>query len=126
VRGALITTPHVAAGHPIIDQRPTHPGNSTSQSVVDKFVEYWAARAAGAASVFSFTAITGPGSTLGPNSLGDTVRATLDNFRYPIKADGSASFDRSMRLIGWELTPADRGTGGKDRIRLIGEMETGA
>lgn len=121
VRAALVTTPHVAAGHPIIDQRPTHPGNSVDQDEVDNFAKYWAGRAAGAPSVFTFSAIIGPGSTLGPNSLGDQVRATLNNPRYPIKEDGSASFDRSQRLIGWELTPADRAAGGKDKIRLITE-----
>lgn len=121
VRGALVTTPHVAAGWPIIDKRPTHPGASTDQSVVDKFVEYWASRAAGAPPVFSFAVTIGAESTLGPNSIGDQVRAVLDNPRYPIKADGSASFDKSQRLIGWELTPADRAAGGKDRLRLVTE-----
>lgn len=123
VRGALITTPHVAAGWPIIDQRPAHPANSTSQTEVDNYAAYWAATAPGAPSVFTFDVIIGPGSTLGPNSLGDQVQATLDNPRYPIRADGSASFNRSQRLIGWELTPADRGAGGKDRIKLITESE---
>lgn len=121
VRGALVTTPHVAAGYPIIDKRPTHPGASTDQTVVDRFIEYWANRAAGAPPVFSFEVTIGSESTLGPNSIGDQVRAVLDNPRYPIRADGSASFDKSQRLIGWELTPADRGAGGKDKLRLITE-----
>ncbi|MEU4225795.1 hypothetical protein AB0F17_15995 [Nonomuraea sp. NPDC026600] len=121
VKGALVTTPHVAAGYPIIDKRPTHPGASTDQTVVDRFVEYWAARAPGAPPVFTFDVTIGAESTLGPNSIGDQVRAVLDNPRYPIKADGSASFDKSQRLIGWELTPADRGAGGKDKLRLITE-----
>lgn len=123
VRGALVSTWQLAAGWPIIDQRPTHPGNSTVQSEIDNFAEYWASKAPGAPPVFTFNAVIGPGSTLGPNSLGDQVRATLDNPRYPINADGSASFDRSQRLLGWELTPADRGQAGKDRIRLVTESE---
>lgn len=121
VKGALVTTPHVAAGWPIIDKRPTHPGASTNQSVVDKFVEYWANRAAGAPPVFTFDVTIGSESTLGPNSIGDQVRAVLDNPRYPIRADGRASFDKSQRLLGWELTPADRSAGGKDKLRLITE-----
>ncbi|MGA5764468.1 hypothetical protein [Nonomuraea bangladeshensis] len=123
IRGALVTTPHVAAGWPIIDQRPAHPGNSTIQSEIDNYAIYWANTAPGAPSVFTFDAVIGPGSTLGPNSIGDTVRAVLDNPRYPIRADGSASFDRSQRLLGWELTVADRDQAGKDRIKLVTESE---
>lgn len=123
VRGALVTTPHVAAGWPIIDQRPVHPGNSIIQSEIDNYAVYWANTAPGAPSVFTFDAVIGPGSTLGPNSIGDTVRAILDNPRYPRRADGSASFDRSARLLGWELTVADRSQAGKDKIRLVTESE---
>jgi hypothetical protein len=121
VRSELVATPHVAAGWPIIDRRLTHPGNSTNQTTIDDYATYWASRAPGAPSVFSFDAVIGTGATLGPNSLGDQVRAILNNPRYPINADGSASFNRSQRLIGWELTPADRGQGGKDKIKLITE-----
>jgi hypothetical protein len=123
VRAALVQTPHIVAGWPIIDQRPTHPGQSTDQSAVDDFAKSWAARAGGAVSVFTFDAILGAKATLGPNSLGDQVRAVLNNPRYPIRADGSPSFNRSQRLIGWELTPADRSAGGKDKARLITETE---
>lgn len=125
VRAALIVTPHVAAGWPIVDQRPNHPANSTDQDEVNKYAAYWAAKAAGASSVFQFDAILGARATLGPNSLGDQVRAVLNNARYPIRADGSASFNRQMRLIGYELTPGQRGSG-KDRIRLVTESEVAA
>ncbi|MEV0619609.1 hypothetical protein AB0I81_40265 [Nonomuraea sp. NPDC050404] len=125
VRAALIVTPHVAAGWPLIDQRPVHPSASTDQDEVDRYAAYWAATAPGAPSVFTFDAILGAKATLGPTSLGEQVRAILNNARYPIRSDGSASFDRRMRLIGYELTPGQRGSG-KDRIKCVTESQVAA
>ena len=125
VRAALVETAHVAEGWPIVDNRPVHPAGSTDQGTIDDYAVYMASRFPGAPPIFSCDVLIGPGSTLGPNSLGDSVRIILNNARYPIMSDGRASFNRSQRLIGWEFTPAERSQGGKDRVKLIAEGVTG-
>ncbi|WP_327587029.1 hypothetical protein OHA25_08460 [Nonomuraea sp. NBC_00507] len=122
VRSTLITTPHIAAGHPIYDRRLQHPTQSTDQTTINQYAQYWAARAAGAARVFSADVILGKGSTLGPTSLGEYVRFILNNPRYPITAQGAASFNLSQRLIGWQIRPARRRQG-KDLATLITAQE---
>lgn len=122
VRSALVETAHIAAGHPIVDRRMQHPTQSTDPTTLTQFARYWAARAAGAARVFSADVVLGKGSSLGPNSLGEYVRFILNNARYPINPDGSASFNLSQRLIGWQIQPAQRRSG-KDRATLITAQE---
>ncbi|MGW4411151.1 hypothetical protein ACWEJ6_44470 [Nonomuraea sp. NPDC004702] len=122
VRSTLIETPHIAAGWPIVDRRLQHPTQSTDPTTLTQFARYWAARAAGAARVFSADVILGKGATLGPTSLGEYVRFILNNPRYPITANGAASFNLAQRLIGWQIIPAQRRSG-KDRARLIGAQE---
>lgn len=125
-RSALVTTPHVAAGHPIVDRRVQHPTDSTDQGDLDAYAARWAARAAGAPPVFSADVVIGKASTFDPNGLGDYVKYKLNNPRYPITADGASSFNLRQRLVGWELTPAERGSGGKDRLKLITEQASEA
>lgn len=119
---ALVNTPHIAAGWPIVDQRVNHPSNSTNQTELDVYAAYWAARAPGAPRVFSANAVIGANTTLNPNGLGDAVRFVLNNAWHPITAAGAAGFNLRQRLLGWGLTPAGRGEG-KDRVQLITEQE---
>ncbi|MFF0860890.1 hypothetical protein ACFYUV_03955 [Nonomuraea sp. NPDC003560] len=122
VRSTLITTPHIAAGWPIIDRRLQHPTQSTNATTLQQYAQYWAARAPGAPRVFSADVILGKGTTLGPTSLGEYVRFILNNPRYPITSSGGASFNVAQRLIGWQITPAQRRSG-KDRAKLITAQE---
>ncbi|WP_435192443.1 hypothetical protein [Nonomuraea sp. bgisy094] len=123
MRSVLVATPHLEEGWPIIDQRPTHPGQSVDQTTLDDYAAYWASRAPGAPPVFSADVVIGKSTTLDPNGLGDSITYKLNNPRWPITADGAASFNRTQRLIGWELTPAERDSGGKDKVKLITEAE---
>ncbi|MGW4469658.1 hypothetical protein ACWENQ_08295 [Nonomuraea sp. NPDC004354] len=121
-RSSVLTADaHRAAGWPWIDKRITHPGNSTDQTTIDDYATYWASRTPGAPRVFSTTVLLGKGSSFDPNGLGDYARITLNNPRYPIR-DGQATFDKTMRLIGWSLEPNERGRG-KDRLTLITEHQ---
>ncbi|MER7206330.1 hypothetical protein ABT340_04625 [Streptosporangium sp. NPDC000239] len=122
VRSGLVVTPHVAAGWPIVDKRIPHPTASTDLPTLDDYAAYWASRAPGAPPVFSASVILGTGSTLGPNSLGDMARFILHNPRYPLTAEGGASFNLRQRLLAWSITPSTRGVG-KDRVDLVTEQE---
>lgn len=122
LRSALLeATDHLAAGYPIVDKRLRH--ESTVQGTIDDYAAYWASRTPGAPPVFQCTVLLGAGSTFGPNSLGEYARITLNNPRYPIRSDGSPTFDRTMRIIGWQLQPRSRGRG-KDRLQLVLEGAT--
>ncbi|GII63534.1 hypothetical protein Skr01_36190 [Sphaerisporangium krabiense] len=123
VRSTLITTEHVAAGWPIYDMRINHPGASIDPQVVQDYAAYAAARAGGAPSTFAFDVLLGKESTFGPNSCGDWAKFVLENPWFPPTDDGGASFNLRQRIIGWELTPAERGSGGKDRLTLITDQE---
>ncbi|WP_113699193.1 hypothetical protein [Nonomuraea lactucae] len=122
-RSALIETPHIAAGWPIIDKRIQHPGQSTTVGVLDAYARYWADRAAGSTRVFSASLVLGKNPSLDPNGLGDWARFVLSNPWHAITADGAAGLNVSQRIIGWALSPADRGSRGKDKVQLITEQE---
>ncbi|MFB4276032.1 hypothetical protein ACBJ59_12110 [Nonomuraea sp. MTCD27] len=121
-RSILVSTPHIDAGWPIVDQRINHPSQSTNQTELDAYAAYWSARAPGAPRVFSANVVIGKNTTLNPNGLGDAVRFVLNNPWHPITSEGAASFNLRQRLIGWGLTPAERGAG-KDKVQLITEQE---
>lgn len=124
VRSTLIDTPHLALGWPIIDQRITHPGASIDQQTVQDYAAYAAARAAGAPRVFSVDVVLGKSSTFHPGALGDWARFILNNPWHPPTDEGGASFNLRQRIIGWDLTPAERGNG-KDKLTLITEQDQG-
>ncbi|MFI6814419.1 hypothetical protein ACIBG7_18555 [Nonomuraea sp. NPDC050328] len=117
IRSELIeASAHRAAGWPWIDKRLRH--DSTDQTTIDEYAAYWAARAPGAPAVFQATVLLGAGSSFGPNSIGEYARISLNNPRYPLRTDGSPTFDRLFRIIGWQLQPRTRGRG-KDRLTLV-------
>ncbi|MFI6813782.1 hypothetical protein ACIBG7_15280 [Nonomuraea sp. NPDC050328] len=119
-RSELLTaTAHRAAGWPIIDKRLRH--DSADQAEVDAYASYWASRTQGSPRVFECTVLLGKGSSWTPNCLGQYARITLNNPRYPLR-NGSPSFNKRMRIIGWSLTPAQRNEG-RDTLTLTLEQE---
>lgn len=111
-RSSLIETPHLAVGWPIIDQRIQHPLASTSLTELERYGAHYAATAAGAPRVFSASVILGGRHPFHPNSIGAMVRFKLANDWHLPGAE------RQARLIGWSLTPAQRGSG-KDKLQVI-------
>lgn len=120
VRSALIETPHLVAGHPIVDQRLTHPGASTDVGTLDDYARYYASTAAGAPRVFSATVLIGRGSDFHPNMIGGYARFLLNNHWHKRTPEGGAAQSGYQRILAWSLTPGGRGSG-KDRLQVITE-----
>lgn len=122
MRSALIETPHLAAGWPIIDLRVNHPSASTDLTELERYAQRYAATAAGAPRVFSATVILGKRSDFDPNGIGGWVEFVMNN-NWHIRTSAGGAFQMPLqRLIGWSLTPAGRGNG-KDRLQIITAQE---
>lgn len=114
-------TAHLEAGHLRIDRTIDHPMAATDQTTLDAYAAWWAGRNAGAVLVHEAQVILGAEPTLTPNRLGDYARLVLTN-PWHRRVGGRAGYDKSLRVIGVEITPTSRAAG-RERCRLIFEEE---
>ncbi|MCW2765936.1 MAG: hypothetical protein JWO11_1895 [Nocardioides sp.] len=127
--GPLLSTPaeataHLAAGWPRTDRTAQYPG-VRDLPTLQAYAAYWAATAPGVTRIHTATVQLPDNPTLTPHLLGDYAALRLVNERYPLTADGVASFVHDWRVIGMEIKPPGRG-GDIEECTIIFEESTSA
>jgi hypothetical protein len=109
------------AGWPYLDRTVDHQG-STDTVTLGTYANHQAAVYSGAVRIPQITVRLDAGSSFFPNRLGDYARITIVDDWWPLDASGAPTFAHTWRVVGIEVTPAQRGT--PEQATLIFEENT--
>lgn len=113
---------HLAHGWPLLERTEDYQ-SVADPATLNAYARWWAARRSGMVRIPQVEVRLPEEPTFTPEHVGDRARITLLNDWFPARADGSPSFSKSWRVVGLQISPADRGSG-QDTARLIFEEPT--
>lgn len=94
------------AGWPILDLGADH-STVTTQATLDSHAARLRDTFAGTVRIPAITLDAAAGIT--PRSIGDRAQLRLTSPLHPARADGAPGYERSVRMIGLQVAPAQRG-----------------